>query len=491
MTGLRPVAASMGRGAAAALVGGLAFGAAMIELGMLTSVASLIQAEAPIIGFVVHMAVAALIGTGFGLTVCYHRPRTGETLYWGLIYGALWWFLGPLTLMPLWLTGELAWSIARAQGALPSLLGHLGFGVVTALAFVAISRDTDRASPRALRGPLVRGGVAGLSAAWLTGSALAAQGALSALSADSWLGVPGSGWALALIIGLLAGMGFALLHGRPREGSGVGIVRGALYGFVLWGVLPMTLLPILQGEGLAWTLTDARSAFPGLIGYLFLGALLGLVHHGLTTLARFLFGTNPADPHEEGLGTSALRALGRGAWAGILGGLAFTLVMLQTGVLPSVAGLVGASSGVAGFVVHLAIAILIGASYGLLFRGRSYDRGSALGWGLSYGFVWWVLGALTLMPVFLGVAPDWSAARAAELASSLVGHLAYGAALGLTYYAREARQEPWWMPRSEVEARRVRFRQAQVLTSAPALWTLLVVLALLLPLLLSPAAGSP
>ncbi len=491
MTAFRPVAASMGRGALAGLVGGLAFGAAMIELGMLTSVASLIQAEAPYVGFLVHLAVAALIGAGFGLTICYHRPRAGETLYWGLIYGALWWVLGPLTLMPLWLTGQPGWSMAEAQGALPSLLGHLGFGVVTALAFVAISRDTDRPSSSALRGPLIRGGVAGLIAAWLTGSALAAQDALSALSGGSLLGVPGSGWALALIIGLLAGIGFALLHGRPREGSGVGIVRGALYGFVLWGLLPMTLFPVLQGEGLTWALADARSAFPGLIGYLFLGALLGLLHHVLTTLARFLFGTALTDPHEEGLGTSALRALGRGAWAGIPGGLVFTLVMLQTGVLTSVAGLVGASSGVAGFVVHLLIAILIGASYGLLFRGRSYDRGSALGWGLSYGFVWWVLGALTLMPVLLGTAPDWTAARAAELTSSLMGHLAYGAALGLSFYAREARQEPWWMPRSEVEARRVRFRQAQVLTSAPALWTLLVVLALLMPLLLSPAAGSP
>ncbi len=484
MTAARTLIASVGRGAAAGLVGGLVFGAAMTELGMLTTVASLLQAKAPLVGFLVHMAIAALIGAGFGLLVCYQRPSAGETLYWGLVYGALWWFLGPLTLMPLWLTGELTWTIGSAQTALPSLLGHLGYGIATALTLVWISPEKEARPPSAWPGALARGGSAGLIAVWLAGSALAAQGELGALSAGAF----GSAWPLTLLVGLSAGAAFALLHAGPREGSGVGMVRGTLFGFVLWGGFRMTLFPALQGAGLAWSLPEARAAFPALVGYLVFGALLGLLHHWLTGLARFLLANVASDPHEESLGSSALRALGRGAWAGVWGGLAFSVVMLQTGVLSSVAGLVGASSEPAGFLVHLLIAVLIGASYGLLFRGRSYDRGSALGWGMAYGFSWWVLGALTLMPLFLGGRLDWSAMRAAQLFSSLVGHLAYGAALGLTFYAREARYNPWWMPRSEVEARRVRFRKQQVLTSAPALWALMIVLALVLPVLLSGSA---
>lgn len=491
MKALGAIGTSMARGAAAGLAGGIAFGTVMVELDMLTAVASLVRAESIVLGFLVHLVISALVGAGFGLTVCYQRPNMGETLYWGLIYGTLWWFLGPLTLMPLWLTGELAWSIDGAQGALPSLWGHLGYGIVTALTFVAISRDVEPSRTVDVRGALGRGGLAGLIAVWITGSALAAQDELGALTTGLLEAALGSGWPLALLVGLGTGMAFALLHAGPREGSGVGAVRGALFGSVLWGLLGMTLFPMLQGEGLAWSLADAQSAFPALIGYLIFGALLGLFHHWLTSLTRFLFANDVGDPHEEGLGTSKLRAVGRGAWAGILGGLAFTIVMAQTGLLSTVAGLVGSSSALAGFGVHLLIAILIGASYGLLFRGRSYDRGSALGWGVAYAFVWWVLGALTLMPIFLGSHPDWSAERAAQLAPSLIGHLAYGAALGLTFYAREARYSPWWMPRSEVEARRVAFRKQQVLTSAPALWTLLAILALVLPILLSPAAGSP
>lgn len=491
MTSPRKMGTSLARGALAGFVGGLVFGAALTQLGMLSAIASLVQVESPILGFLVHMVVSVLVGVGFGVTVRYHQPRAGETLYWGLIYGALWWFLGPLTLMPLWLTGDLAWSIESAQGALPSLWGHLGYGIVTALTFVAISRDVEPPRIGNVRGALGRGGLAGLIAVWLAGSALTAQGELGALTAGLSEAALGSGWPLALLVGPVAGMAFALLHAGPREGSGVGTVRGMLFGFVLWGLLGMTLFPMLQGQGLAWNLAEARAAFPALIGYLFFGALLGLIHHWLTSLIRFLFANDVGDPHEEGLGTSTLRAVGRGAWAGILGGLVFTIVMAQTGILSTVAELVGSSSPLTGFIVHLLIAILIGTSYGLLFRGRSYDRGSALGWGVAYGFTWWVLGALTLMPIFLGGHADWSAERAAQLVPSLIGHLAYGAALGLTFYAREARYSPWWMPRSEVEARRVAFRKQQVLTSAPALWTLLAILALVLPILLSPAAGSP
>jgi len=86
----------------------------------------------------------------------------------------------------------------------------------------------------------------------------------------------------------------------------------------------------------------------------------------------------------------------------------------------------------AGLVVHLFIAEFVGASYGLLFRRRSYDVGSALGWGVSYGFFWWVLGSLALLPVLLGGSPRWDADAAAATFLSLVGHLAYGAALGVT-----------------------------------------------------------
>ena len=137
-----------------------------------------------------------------------------------------------------------------------------------------------------------------------------------------------------------------------------------------------------------------------------------------------------------------------------------------------------------GFVVHLAIASLIGTSYGVLFRRQSYDLGSALGWGVSYGFFWSIVGPLTLMPMFLGGTPQWTANAAAATFPNLTGHLGYGAGLAITFYLLEARYRPWWVPRTKAQAERVERRKEQVLSSAPALWTLLVALGLTLPIVL-------
>jgi uncharacterized membrane protein YagU involved in acid resistance len=168
----------------------------------------------------------------------------------------------------------------------------------------------------------------------------------------------------------------------------------------------------------------------------------------------------------------------------LAGGLIFTIIMVEIGFLPVVASLVGSRSVVTGLIVHLIIADLIGASYGLLFRRQSYDLGSALGWGVAYGFFWWILGPLTLLPVLLGAPPRWTVEVATQLMPSLVGHLLYGAGLGIAFYLLEARYSPWWIPLTQAEAARAARRKAQLQTSAPALWSLIVIVALTLPILL-------
>ena len=177
--------------------------------------------------------------------------------------------------------------------------------------------------------------------------------------------------------------------------------------------------------------------------------------------------------------------IGRGALAGIVGGLLFTVIMLRIDELPAVARLIGASSPWTGFTVHLTIAEIVGATYGLLFARQSHDLGAAVGWGVSYGFFWWILGPLTLAPIMLGAAPRWTAPAAAALLPSLVGHLAYGAGLGVTFHLLEARHSPWWIARTEMEEAAAARRREQVLTSAPALWALVVVIAFILPILLA------
>src|SRR6267154_5695482 len=59
----------------------------------------------------------------------------GDAITWGCLFGLIWWYLGPMTLLPLFLTGVCDWSTEAASALLPSLLGHLIYGAVTALTF--------------------------------------------------------------------------------------------------------------------------------------------------------------------------------------------------------------------------------------------------------------------------------------------------------------------------------------------------------------------
>jgi hypothetical protein len=60
-----------------------------------------------------------------------------------------WWFLGPLTLLPLLARRPVAWDLGDARAVLPSLFGHLFYGAVTAVVFVMLRRDPVRMRPRA------------------------------------------------------------------------------------------------------------------------------------------------------------------------------------------------------------------------------------------------------------------------------------------------------------------------------------------------------
>jgi hypothetical protein len=377
--------------------------------------------------------------------------------------------------------------VHAAQDHLPAMLGSLLYGIIVGLVLAVLWRrvEPDRAP---LRGPLVRGAVAGLLGGWLLGTFLNAQNELMAMNAvmpemmESH--TPATAWLIMLLIGLLAGGIFAWLYPHPFDGSGAALMRGSVYGFVWWVVGAQTLAPFLSGESPAWALGAVRDDFATLPAYLLFGAGMALIYQWLDRIVHLLFADDLGRHDQEGIGTQGLRALGRGMLAGLVGGLLFTLVMARVGFLPGVASLVGSTSLVTGLIVHLLIASVIGVSYSLLFRLQSYDLGSALGWGVSYGFFWWVLGALTLMPVLLGEPPQWTVSAAADAFPALVGHLAYGAGLGAAIYLLEERGIPWWLSRSEVEAARIARRQEQILTSAPAIWVLVMAIALTLPIIL-------
>ncbi len=130
--------------------------------------------------------------------------------------------------------------------------------------------------------------------------------------------------------------------------------------------------------------------------------------------------------------SSAVNQAITGAIAGLGGGLAFGVLMGMMGVLPLVGMLVGQQSPVVGFFVHMAISALLGATFGLLASRLPAGRGVALAAGVAYGMVWWILGALVLMPLFLGMTQMILVIGGAQWAS-LMGHVIYGAITGLLF----------------------------------------------------------
>lgn len=469
--------AAAGRGAVAGVVGGSVFGAAMAELGTLPTVAGLIRVESAVAGFAVHMVISVVVGALFGVLVRHQSAGAGETVFWGLAYGMFWWYLGALTLLPLLLGDELSWTAAGARAAFPSLIGHLLYGATVGLVLAFLRRGGP--APRGIGvGVLVRGVVAGVIPALLLTVVVGERFGPLAVSSTMMERPWGMVAAAVFVVGIVAGVGFAVLYPRAPDASGPSLVRGAGYGFLLWTVLGLTIVPLVERGELAWSAEAVQRVFPTLPAYLLLGVAVALGYNWVDRSWRLLF-TAPVEraATDEGVGARTLRAVGRGAVAGGVGGLLFTVVMAQIGFFPTVAGLVGASSATTGIVVHLVISLIIGASYGLLFRRQTHDASSALGWGTAYGFLWWVLGALTLLPVFLGGDPTWNADQVASTFPSLVGHLAYGTGLGLTFYLLEVRYDPWWLPRSAALSARVAARHAALESSAPAVWTLVVLMA--------------
>jgi predicted lipid-binding transport protein (Tim44 family) len=120
--------------------------------------------------------------------------------------------------------------------------------------------------------------------------------------------------------------------------------------------------------------------------------------------------------------------------AGIVGGLAggvmFGILMQMMGMIPMVAMLVGSKAVAVGWLVHLAISAFIGATYALLFARWATGLVPAALIGMGYGVVWWVLGALLVMPAKLGMPTFMFNTTAWQ---SLMGHLIYGLVLGLVY----------------------------------------------------------
>ncbi len=124
-----------------------------------------------------------------------------------------------------------------------------------------------------------------------------------------------------------------------------------------------------------------------------------------------------------------------GIIGGLVGGAVFGGMMAMMGMLPMIGKMVGVPNAVVGFLVHMGISAGIGASFGLLIGPAVKGRTSGVVAGGAYGMIWWVLGPLTLMPLFMGMGlgVNWNLGAAQAMLPSLMGHVVFGLVLGLAY----------------------------------------------------------
>jgi hypothetical protein len=131
-------------GGLAGLVGGVVSMPVMAATGILPKIAGLDTSFGGISGVVVHLLVSAGIGMTYGLLFRNEAPSIGLGVPWGFLFGVMWWYVGPLTLLPLILTGVYDWRASAAAAMLPSLIGHLIYGGATAFTFLLLERRYKR-----------------------------------------------------------------------------------------------------------------------------------------------------------------------------------------------------------------------------------------------------------------------------------------------------------------------------------------------------------
>ncbi len=446
---------------------------------------------APPDGLLLHVLIFGLSGIPFGLALGPRIWTAGTGLMWGQAYGLLWWMLGSLSLIPMVGGRGLLWSVPEIQDQFGMLLGQvIGYGAVMGLTMYFLGRwlPTVRGGPRSesayltppeIVPPLVRAlvvsGLAGLLGAWVFLRGIESADFFPLVASILGMQEKMAGVALHYFFGLVIATLYGLLFHADIRGSGSAIVWGLSYGVLWWMIGPMTLLPALTGTPFTWTIEVARVNFPPLVAHLLYGATVGWSYALVNRLWNILFvDSDPLLRTREGAGTRSLRNLLMGQAGGVLGGLLFTLVMASIGALPVVASLVGSESPFVGMLVHLAISIFVGSTFGLLFPRDAANYGMAMSWGLLYGLLWWLLGPLTLFPALLGQPVEWSLTAAATNYAPLIGHLFYGLGLGLLFHYLARRYDP-----------ETTSSDPGTDHPAAALWASTLLLMMMLPLLLS------
>lgn len=439
-----------------------------------------------------NVGLGVAYGALFALLGSARAVSPGAGLIWGLGYALLLWLALPAGLLPS-LSGAPMAMLDTARAHFPELVAYvLAFGAPLGLTLGALgaTRPAPARPDFSWSRALVVGGLAGLVGGWAFGKWMEQVGFFPLVAGLVGSQAQSVGVLVHFLIAVLIGASFGVLFQRDVRGFGSSMGWGMGYGLLWWFLGPLTILPLWLGRPLDWSAGRGSALFGSLVGHIVYGLIVGVLYAALDRLwTGFFHDTDPLNREVEGPGTRTLESVGRAALASLVGGVLFSFIMVATGALPTVARLVGGTSPLLGFVVHLVLSLLIGMTFGALFQYEAPSLGAGVAWGMVYGLIWWFVGHLTLWPVLLGEPLAWTVEAAAGSAPSLIGHLVYGAVTAYFFMRLQQRHAAWLRLDPRIAAREAR-RQRPFGTPAPALWFFTLGLGVLLPIILATAGAG-
>jgi hypothetical protein len=431
--------------------------------------------------------LGGLFGLTFGLFFAHRATNSGAGLIWGLGAAFFLWLILPAGILPLLLGGHSMAQLSDARNHFPELVAYLiclGLPVGVALGIRGGLRTEAGKLPFHLWRAIFVGGFAGVLGGMIFGRWSSAGDYFPLIAGLGELNSRAATMALEFGVALFIGASFGLLFQRDVRGYGSSMGWGLGFAIFWWFLGPLTLFPLARGLTLDWSADHGSELFGSLVGHILYGLILGVAYATIDRLwVKLFIESDPLNREPEGPGLLVLRSISWGAFAGLVGGVVSSPVMITTGVLPKIAGLDTPLSILRGLLLHLLVSAAIGMTFGLLFRRESSSLGLGVMWGWLFGMIWWYLGPMTFLPLLLTGETDWRASAASALLPSMMAHLIYGATTALAFLLLEGRYTRRLLsnPRTAAyELRRIR----PVGTPAPALWFFALGTGVLLPILL-------
>jgi hypothetical protein len=451
------------------------------------AVGGAVQTSVAAAPLVQEVLLGSIFGIVFGLFFAERATSPGAGLIWGLAAAFFLWAVLPAGIMPLLRPGAPSMMVQNAQHQFPALVGYLVcLGMPVGLIFGVRGGTQGRPDrePFHWGRAIVVGGFAGLLGGTIFSRWMEAGDFFPLLAGLGEIHSRSVTVLLHFGIAIVIGSTFGLLFQRDVRSYGSCMGWGLVYAIFWWFLGPLTLWPIAAGVKPDWSADQGAVLFGSLVGHILYGLIVGVAYATVDRIwVRLFIASDPLNREPEGPGLRLLRSLEWGALAGLAGGLVSSPVMLATGVLSKVAGVDTNLPTGKGLVAHLMVSVVIGMTFGLLFRNEAPSPGLGVMWGWVFGLIWWYVGPLTLLPLILTGEIDWRGSAASALLPSLMGHLIYGAMTAFVFLLLERRFMRLLLLDPRMAAREQR-RVRPVGTPAPAVWMFALGLGVLLPILL-------